>query len=123
MTRQTSIEAYHTIKENGLLSERRWQVYDLVFRHGPLTGNQLIQLARKEYPMLNTGAFNIRLSELRKMGVVEEIRTVVCPVTGHNVIEWDVTDRLPLKLENPKRIKCRHCDGKGYLETTQTRLF
>ena len=40
-----------------------------------------------------------RLSELRSVGAVYEVGTRRCSVTGHNVILWDVTDRLPLKAK------------------------
>ena len=38
-----------------------------------------------------------RFSELRDIGVIQEIRERTCQVTGMNVIEWDVTDQLPIK--------------------------
>lgn len=116
MTRRTSIEAYNFIKDNGLLSKRRWQVYDILYQHGPLTGNQLIKIARREYPMLNTGAFNTRLSELRDRQVVSEIKEVLCPISGHRVILWDVNDRLPFTPKRVAKTKCKHCDGKGYTQ-------
>jgi hypothetical protein len=38
-----------------------------------------------------------RLNEMRAMGVVYEVGTKVCSVTGKVAIEWDVTDALPVK--------------------------
>ena len=39
------------------------------------------------------------------MGVVEELGTVSCPVTGRNVILWDVNSKLPLDLPLKKTKK------------------
>lgn len=123
--RQTSLWAYEEIKANGLLSERRWQVYDVLFRFGPLTGNEILSHLKREYGVFAGNAPSIvsRCGELRAMGCVQEVRQRACSVTGMKVIEWDVTDRLPLKLDKPKKKKCPHCDGKGYTVTQQTRLF
>jgi hypothetical protein len=41
-----------------------------------------------------------RISELRDLGVIYEKSIRRCKVTGKNVIEWDLTDKLPIKKEN-----------------------
>lgn len=116
MIRETSIEAYNIIKVKGLLSERRWQVYDVLFNKGPLTATQIASLIPK-FKSPSVG-FNVhaRLCELRAMKVVKELGEMMCPLTGMTVILWDVTNRLPTKIEKPKRIKCQQCGGKGYFE-------
>jgi len=119
MVRQTSIDAYNAIKNNGLLSHRRWQVYDILFRLGPLTGREVFNKIENGFTT-HTAA---RLTELRNLGCISEIGRRICSVTGMEVILWDVTDRLPLKLEKPKRHKCPYCDGRGYFEETQTKMF
>ena len=92
MTRQTSIACYHQIKREGLLSERRLQVLEAMVANAPCTASEL------EKYMNNV--FHIRggwkqLSILREQGVVYEKGTTICPITSRNVIEWDLTDRLP----------------------------
>lgn len=96
--RETSAEAYRTIKENGLLSERRLQVYDYLYQHGPCTANELVNRAGKRSTLGNQNVVT-RLGELRAMGVVKELGTRQCEVTGMRVIVWDVTRELPKKLE------------------------
>lgn len=125
MIRQTSADAYRTIKEEGLLSERRWQVYDILYRHGPLTGNEVLKYLKTTYSIGSGNAPSIvsRLGELRNNGCAYEVRTRACSVTGMRVIEWDVTAKLPIKFSKPKRHKCIHCDGRGYHEEKQARLF
>lgn len=107
MIRNTSVDAYITIKNNGLLSAKRWIVYHILFEHGPLTGMEV----------------RARLNELRALSVAEEQGVRVCSVTGMRVILWDVTQRLPVKFDTPNRHKCKSCGGKGYIETTQGKLL
>lgn len=121
MTRRTSIETYHAIKDNGLLSELRWRVYDLLFHHGPLTQ---MELCRKNAdPGVQDRSLMPRFAELEKMGVIEVIGERICTITGRMVLVWDVTDRLPVKWDKPKRQKCKSCDGQGYITEQQARLF
>lgn len=122
MIRQTSLEAYNTIKENGLLSGRRLEVYSALYEYGPCTGTELFYKMNKSR---NPSHSNIttRLGELRDMGVVKEVEERACNITGMKVIVWDCTSNLPVKFEKPTQTKCPHCDGKGFVETQQTKLF
>lgn len=116
MVRDTSREAYNEIKENGLLSERRMQVYDLLFKNGFSTGSELAKLYKEKYSRETPNQSNVltRLGELLDMDVAYEVRTQKCSVTGRNVIVWGVTGNLPIKLEKVKKVKCEHCKGTGY---------
>lgn len=46
-----------------------------------------------------SGTYSGRMSELRDMGVLQELGTVECQYTGNTVILWDVTTDLPRKLD------------------------
>ncbi len=105
MIRQTSRDAYNEIKTNGLLSERRWQVYSLLYEHGPLTGSEMALKFKAKYGILAPNQANMlaRVGELREMGVAREVSEHhICPITGHRVILWDVTDKLPKKRTKSK---------------------
>lgn len=120
--RQTSIDVLNEIKRSGLLSERREQVYESLFIHGPCTASELF------YRMQNTrnpshSNVTTRLGELRDMGVAYEVQERICTVTGRVVIEWDVTDKLPVKFERLKSKKCPHCRGTGVLTEPQQARF
>lgn len=98
-TRQTSRAAYDAIERSGLLSQRRLEVYQALFHHGPLTGKELYRMMKrvKNNPDLHD-TFQQRLSELVQMGLARELGTKICSVTGHNVILWDVTDQISPRL-------------------------
>ena len=99
--RRTSVETFEKIRSSGLLSERRFQVYGILFREGPITGGQV---ARRMQELHNVGGFSEsvrnRLTELREFGCVEEVGETPCPVTGNRSILWDVTPDLP--SEHPR---------------------
>lgn len=112
MVRRTSVDAYNAIKQNGLLSERRWQTYDVLYKFGPATAMEL----RKYFPKGHVDSqIRARLNELRELGVAYEVKERPCGVTGHVVIEWDVSDGLPLKRKTIKKTKCINCGGSGYI--------
>lgn len=89
--RRTSREAYHEIADRGLLSAARWKVYNWLYHDGPLTGSELNGRALDS----GTPGLHKRLSELKDLGVVCEVRERKCKVTGRTAIEWDVTEHLP----------------------------
>ena len=96
--RNTSIEAYMKIKESGLLSKLRFQVYDIIYNNGSMTASEMINTLHN---VSNSGAYATRLSELERLGVVAAIGKRKCKISGFMAIEWDVTGNLPIKP--PKR--------------------
>lgn len=99
--RQTSIDAYNKIRSEGLLSTRRFEVYDYIFKHGPCTAKDVIRA--KQPPGTSGGTYTSRFSELERLGVIKDIGTVKCKHTGLSVTLWETTDNLP----------------KGKIKTTQ----
>ena len=92
--RQTSIDCYNKIKAQGLLSKRRFEVYEKLLTIAPCTASEL----QKSMDYNNGGRDCMkRLSELRDLGTIYEKRERKCNVTGKIVIEWDLTDKLPIK--------------------------
>lgn len=123
MTRQTSIDAYNAIKDSGLLSKRRFEVYAVLFEHGPLTGGELSELLPKKISRTIGSNVHARLSELTERGVVMEIGYRICSVSGQRVILWDVTNNLPSKIKKIKKQKCIRCGGKGFIEENRMGCF
>jgi hypothetical protein len=101
--RDTSIEAYKAITENGMLSDRRWRVYDILFHNGPLIGARVAELYYFQYGRTSASeTIRNRLTELRDMGVVRETGKTFDPNTGMTVIVWDVTSKLPVTFVKQK---------------------
>ncbi len=101
-TRQTSIDCYNQIKSEGLLSKRRFEVYEALLSSAPCTSSEAIRNAKTTFGVFGVSS---RFTELRDLGVIYEIRTRECSVTGRNVIEWDLTDRLPVNVKKSNRTK------------------
>jgi DNA-binding Lrp family transcriptional regulator len=115
MIRDTSVEAFNTIKANGLLSEKRERVYRILYTFGPLIGSEVSQKYTDLFGKTSASeTIRNRLTELRDLGVVKEIGKQLDSKTGMKVILWDVTSSLP--KPKPKREKCQCCNGKGYIE-------
>lgn len=97
--RTTSIEVYKFLEENGTLSAKRWEVYATVYNNGPMTSAEAFAKINEGKSIKSLTQSRARFTELRGMGLLKETGERECTITGHTVIEWDVTDQLPLKLE------------------------
>ena len=98
-TRQTSIDCYNQIKSEGLLSKMRFKVYEAILRKAPCTSGEAfatMNIIKQEAT---------RFTELRKLGVIYEVQNRMCTVTGRTSIEWDLTDRLPIKIKSSNTTK------------------
>lgn len=106
--RQTSIDCYNQIKSEGLLSKMRMKVYETLLNSAPCTSAEAFKsMLTKENQITQSRA---RFTELRELGVIYEKGIKKCTVTGRKVIEWDLTDKLPLKVirndnKHPKNLK------------------
>jgi len=102
-TRQTSIDCYNEIKANGLLSKKRLEVYRAILKTAPCTSGEAFSImTTKENQISQSRA---RFTELRELGVVYEKGNRKCKITGRNVIEWDLTDKLPINFKNKNKTK------------------
>tara|TARA_R110002073_G_scaffold17423_1_gene65505 strand:+ start:706 stop:1128 length:423 start_codon:yes stop_codon:yes gene_type:complete len=101
--RQTSIDCYNQIKEQGLLSNMRFKVYEAILKKAPCTsGEAFATMTTKENQISQSRA---RFTELRNLGVIYEKGEKQCSITGRNVIEWDLTDRLPVNVKSSNKTK------------------
>ena len=95
-TRQTSIDCYNEIKEQGLLSKMRFEVYSALLSMGkPST-------TREVYETMNVIKQEAtRFTELRNLGVIYEVQNRKCTITGRTAIEWGLTNNLPINIKKP----------------------
>jgi hypothetical protein len=102
MIRTASIEAFHDIKERGLLSKRRLQVYEILCMNGPLVGSEIARLVKEKYgAWCESETIRNRLTEMRDQGFVCEVGKAIDPKNGRNVILWEIAARVP----EDKRVK------------------
>lgn len=101
--RQTSIDCYNQIKSEGLLSKLRLMTYNAMLYSAPCTAVELQGFIEKNSIGVKH-AWKL-LSQLRDLGVVYEKRERLCSITGRNVIEWDLTDRLPIEIKTSANTK------------------
>jgi len=101
-TRQTSIDCYNKIKQEGLLSKRRLEVYEALLSTAPCTSSEAIRNAKTTFGVFGVSS---RFTELRDLGVIYEKGEKKCSITGRNVIEWDLTDRLPVNVKKTIKTK------------------
>ena len=101
--RQTSIDCFNKIKQEGLLSKMRLKVYEAILNNAPCTsGEAFATMTTKENQISQSRA---RFTELRELGVIYEVRNRKCTITGMNVIGWDLTDRLPVNIKKYTKTK------------------
>ena len=97
--RSTSIKAFREIRDSGMLSRRRWQVYRTLYRCGPATASEIYFKANMGKQL--QASVQSRLSELVRMECVAEVGRRACTHTGKTCTVYDVTDRLPIPYVQP----------------------
>ena len=125
--KEESIQAYKTIMENGLLSERRFQFYEIIYRYGPLSITAALEIASKTIRSNNIGSQSGRFSELEALGVIETVGSQKCPKSGHEVNLWAVTGALPKKPKKReskmKALERKNEELKGALKDAMKRNY
>ena len=101
-TRQTSIDCFNKIKEDGLLAKRRFETFEAIYKSAPCTRQEALEHTN---PLNALSLSAARFTELRRLGVIYEKNERPCRVTGRNVIEWDLTDNLPKNIKLSKNTK------------------
>ena len=93
MVRQTSLLAYNTMKESGVMGKLQWEVYDFIYNHGPLTQSEIHELGFVQNYRMDS--IKPRCTELKLMGLIKEsLQLVRCGVTGSMALQWDVTNKV-----------------------------
>lgn len=102
MIRSTSIETFHQITEEGLLTKQRLKVYRYLYLHGPMTSGEYFFKSNNGNPVKALTQNRARFTELREMGAIAEIGVKKCTVTGRRALLWQTTDKIPKPLPKKK---------------------
>jgi hypothetical protein len=105
MSRETSAECYREIVENGLVSKKRLEVYQIVYKSGPMTSAEVYLELTQGRRVNAISQSRARFTELRQMDLLQEKGTKKCSVTGKTAILWDVTANMPRKLQATGKTK------------------
>ena len=121
--RENSIKAYNEIKENGMLSQILWDIYDVFWHHGPLTSRQANEIyCRTLKKANNLNQFRSKVTILKDRKVLKETEDVKCEVTGMTVAVYDVTSGLPEKPEQEMTRKGRIKEIKKLLDELEREI-
>lgn len=103
--RATSLEAYETIRDNGMLAASQFAAYEAVHLHGPMTANEIGEAIRQDKGWIaHRHNYNARCGELRDKGVFMELEERECRVTTSRAIVWAIVpNALPLVV--PRKVK------------------
>ena len=120
--RVTSYLALREIRERGLLSAQRLEVYEALCRRGPQTGMELEAWLTPQGHA--RGHKHKRLSELARLGLVRERPARRCRVTGHMAVEWEALDQLPVEpVRRPTRLEAFADELRARLELEPGRTW
>lgn len=82
---QTSLTAYHLIKDSGSLGKRQRQVYETIQTNGPITNCEI-----SRHLGLAINVITPRTNKLVQFGLVEEKDRRKCNITWRTAIAWGV---------------------------------
>lgn len=94
--RDTSLQAYKQIVASGLINGIRLQVFDAIYKHGPITMNEIFI---EHLPTISQHTQTPRYAELEEMGVIAAVGKRVDRHTNVECITWDITGKSPTKLK------------------------
>ena len=118
--RETSLEAYYKIKEQGLLSREQTEIYYILARSAsPMTSGEVFNIFVKNRPANSPlSQSRARFTALRNEGAIREAGTRKCNISGKRCIVWEITGELPVK--NKVKAKSRSQKKRELLEYIET---
>ncbi len=101
MTRATSREAFKILVESGALRGQQATILNHVIEVGPGTAAEMLHGTTMDR---NRNLARARFTELNAKGLIREIETRKCKITGRHALVWEATDRTkPLNPDKAKR--------------------
>ncbi len=99
LPRATSVTAHEAVMADGTVRDQQKQIYSALYRHGPMTATECIQVVNESGTRTISENTHTRFAELRRRGVIHEVGKKVCAHTKKRCISWDVTGEPPLPAE------------------------
>lgn len=103
--RETSLQAWESMRDSKLLPEARLRMLLGVIYGEPCTAREAVKAYEDKHGERTLSGGWKRISELERLGVIEEVERRPCSITGRRAIVWRVTGRLPEKKagKGPKK--------------------
>lgn len=96
MTRETSRKAFHELRDSGALKGRQLEALEALLKVGPATSGEVID----HMGQTNVNLWRARFTELQARGLIAEVGTRACKVSGRAGVVWDYTGRIkPLDVD------------------------
>tara|TARA_R110000803_G_scaffold210472_1_gene282391 strand:- start:2003 stop:2416 length:414 start_codon:yes stop_codon:yes gene_type:complete len=101
MIQKTSLEAFKTINQNGLLRDSQIKIYRAIVYTPKQTAAEIMSGLGLERNQSG------RFTELQNLGCITEGDTRKCNQTGNSAITWISTDKLPAKetIKKPTKVE------------------
>ena len=120
--RNTSLEAYEKIVQSGVLTKARFQVYSILFDHGPLTQNEAEEMLENRHGIKAAKSGHKRFSELERQGAICIVGEKHCSVTGNKCKLWDVTANVPVPLPKDPPLRDQLKEAQKTVFTLQAKI-
>lgn len=100
MVRLTSIQAYEQLVKSGALVGQYAELQHLIATKGPGTASEILKGSKFDK---NRNLARARFTELKERGLIVEVGSRECDVTGRNALVWEATTRTqPLEEQRNK---------------------
>lgn len=115
MTRATSSEAWQRMRDTGLLRGQLVDILEHVIDHGPGTAAEILKGTKYSK---NLNLSRARFTELLDRGLIREIDSRVCTISGRSALVFEATGRdKPLQVA--KRSKGTKAEWRDLAERMQ----
>lgn len=115
MVRETSIDCYSEIIEEGLVGDMQKIVYDKLLEKDDLTDQEIA----RELVFKDPNKVRPRRKELLDLRLILDNGIRRCSVTQRKAHSWVINPKpnivLIRRLKNIIKRKCKHCGGQGYI--------
>ena len=119
--RETSLESFYWLKEEGILGERQMQIYRAIVDNPEVSDRELCGICS-----LPINSVTPRRNELEELGLIESAGVKINS-NGRSCHSWIATEYIKEQVRERKvlsknKITCPYCQGKGWINNGQLRL-
>jgi len=119
---RNSILAYNALQTSGALDGMKWDAYDYLWNHGPMTAGEMVAAMPRSPDQIRPWQPPV-LTWLKDHGLVKVTDARLCSATGHSPVdELDVTDAQSPFLDEEVRLAVALHSAKKRLEKLTSKI-